>query len=57
MEYGEAIALGILIVGLFGWLKSDISRLYQGQSELRGHVAYPERLMEGIRDSITGHAA
>ena len=59
------IALGILIVALFGWLKADISglrtemaadirRLDQGQAELRERMAKVEVKMAHVEGLLEG---
>ena len=60
-----AIALGILIVALFGWLKADISglrtelaagirRLDQGQAALRERMAKVEVKMTRLEGLLEG---
>ena len=46
------IALGGLMISLFAWLKSDISRLQDGFAQIRERVAHIEGLLKGLRDSI-----
>ena len=48
-----SIALGGLMVSLFAWLKSDISRLQHGFAQFRERTAHIEGLLMGLRDSIT----
>ena len=47
-----SIALGGLMISLFAWLKSDISRLRDGFAQIRERVAHIEGLLKGLRDSI-----
>lgn len=47
-----SIALGGLMVSLFAWLKSDISRLQDGFAQIRERVAHIESLLKGLRNSI-----
>ena len=48
-----SIALGGLMVSLFAWVKSDISRLRDGFVQIRERIAHIEGLLKGLRDSIT----
>ena len=48
----SSIALGGLMISLFAWLTSDISRLQDGFAQIREHVAHIEGLIKGLRDSI-----
>ncbi|MCY3775107.1 MAG: hypothetical protein OXH11_03920 [Candidatus Aminicenantes bacterium] len=48
-----SIALGGLMISLFAWLKSDISRLQDGFAQIRERIAHIEGLLKGLRDSIT----
>ncbi len=47
-----SIALGGLMISLFAWLKSDISRLQDGFAQIRERIAHIEGLLKGMRDSI-----
>ena len=48
-----SIALGGLMIFLFAWLKSDISRLQDEFAQIRVRIAHIEGLLKGLRDSIT----
>ena len=47
-----SVTLAGLMIFLFAWLKSDISRLQDGFAQLRERVAHIEGLLVGLRDSI-----
>ena len=47
-----SVTLAGLMISLFAWLKSDISRLQDGFAQLRERVAHIEGLLVGLRDSI-----
>ena len=49
----SSIALGGLMISLFAWLKSDISRLQDGFAQIRERIAHIEGLLKGLCDSIT----
>ena len=64
IEIGGFIGLAALLVGLFAWLRQDISRVGEritaverGQADLRERMAKLEGLLEGLREAITGRAA
>ena len=48
-----SIALGGLMISLFGRLKSDVGGLQDGFAQIRERVAHIEGLLKGLRDSIT----
>ena len=58
---GTGIALAMLMITLFAWLRTDVKshveRLEAGQGELRECMAKLEGLLEGLREAITGRRA
>ena len=57
-------ALAALMVGLFAWLRADISSVRKDVSGLRDEIgklrermAHLEGLLEGLREAITGRQA
>lgn len=48
-----SVALGGLMISLFAWLKSDISRLQDGFAQIRERIGHIEGLLKGLRDAIT----
>ena len=68
IEIGGFLGLAALMVGLFAWLRQDISRLETRvsrvefrmdaqTSELCKRMAKLEGLLEGLREAITGRRA
>ena len=60
IELGGFLSIAALLVGLFAWLRQDITRLgdrisavEQGQAEIRERLARLEGLLEGLREAIT----
>lgn len=60
IEIGGFIGLAALLVGLFAWLRQDISKLSEritavvrSQAEIRERMAKLEGLLEGLREAIT----
>ncbi|MCY3757249.1 MAG: hypothetical protein OXG96_05955 [Acidobacteria bacterium] len=60
IEIGGFIGLAALLVGLFAWLRQDISKLSERitaveriQAEIRERMAKLEGLLEGLREAIT----
>lgn len=60
IEIGGFIGLAALLVGLFAWLRQEISKLSEpitaverSQAELRERMAKLEGLLEGLREAIT----
>ena len=68
MDWIGQIALATLIVGLFAWLRADltstrkelrgdISLLGREVAGLRERMAHMEGLLEGLRDAVAGKRA
>lgn len=64
IEIGGFIGLAALLVGLFAWLRQDISKLSEpitaverSQAEIRERMAKLEGLLEGLREAITRRTA
>ena len=60
-EWTTTLALAALMVGLFGWLRSDLRAVRGDLDELKTRVsvlgeriAYLQGLLEGLRESIAG---
>ena len=60
IEIGGFIGLAALLVGLFAWLRQDISKLSEritaverSQAEIRERLAKLVGLLEGLREAIT----
>ena len=61
IELGGFLGIAALLVGLFAWLRQDITRLgdriaavENGQAEIRERLARLEGLLEGLREAVTG---
>ena len=61
IELGGFLSIAALLIGLFAWLRQDITRLgdrlsavERGQAEVRERLAHLEGLLEGLREAITG---
>ena len=61
IELGGFLSIAALLIGLFAWLRQDITRLgdristvERGQAEIRERLARLEGLLEGLREAITG---
>lgn len=65
IELGGFLGIAALLVGLFAWLRQDITRMEtrlgdrisaveHGQAEIRERLARLEGLLEGLREAVTG---